>query len=761
MKEKCYFAYCWDDPSKVMDLMEYLKNRIKTKSNCSIQVIIDKKDFHTSENFKENEKKIFKSDSVVIFFSPAYKTIIDEADETRGVYREYMHILKAWQANEIAVIPIIVEGEVNKVITREFKDNIATDFSRFLPIIKGQIGRKKLNPVYKTEMNNLVSDIIYETSVAHRRKDYRFSSKEEAYSILFCNTDSKDKLPRGCMYKSEAYKNIMAEEGTSFLVGRKGSGKTTFFEVLEKYNPMEFDKRFKVLRPISVEDIREDHIYSVLDKLSLDHKIFGLGRIIELFWEIYLHLCAIYIVCVEEENHRIRDERKEIFHKIANKLKKALHVQVLDSNDVKRAIFTESVVLWENFMNAEVLDFATEKAFLASMDANFNVNNVIKTFLGKNLYNHFLNAIDQCDKKILLALDKFDTISDDFRRNVKDDLQTDNESLKIDARKRAEFDRLLYRSLVTTVENLKTSDTGIMGNTTFCIIIPQDRVDQVRMVDRDFAKKNFMSLSWDAIELLEVIVLRLKELYGFSLDSNNDIIETFKQVMHTYMPAIPNEIKIEIGDTEKTIDLFQYLLRISFWRPRDIIKYIAVLYDANEKNSKKYKTIDMDTLKNLLNNVTEDIIKNEFYNEYNKIFYNIDNFMEIFEESNVILSTSEFIDKIRGFKFEGIIFDEESQLIEKIKMLYEFGVIGLKFDQTYIKSKSIGNTLCFVFNEGMYPFDKARNEIVRGTKMAKFVLNPIFSKKLSLHYNTTEVIGAYGWDYLQNNHARKMGINRI
>ena len=61
----------------------------------------------------------------------------------------------------------------------------------------------------------------------------------------------------------------------------------------------------------------------------------------------------------------------------------------------------------------------------------------------------------------------------------------------------------------------------------------------------------------------------------------------------------------------------------------------------------------------------------------------------------------------------------------------------------------------------MYPFDKARNEIVRGTKMAKFVLNPIFSKKLSLHYNTTEVIGAYGWDYLQNNHARKMGINRI
>lgn len=92
-------------------------------------------------------------------------------------------------------------GEPKNAITREFIDNIAADFSKSAPMIEGKRG-KKLNPEYKTEMTNLISSIIYETSVAHRRKDYCFSNVEEAYTVLFCNTDSKNKLPRGCMYRS-------------------------------------------------------------------------------------------------------------------------------------------------------------------------------------------------------------------------------------------------------------------------------------------------------------------------------------------------------------------------------------------------------------------------------------------------------------------------------------------------------------------------------------------------------------------------------
>lgn len=758
MREKCYFSYCSDECDE--NLMEYLRKEIENKSNGKVQVIYDKKDFHNAENFKENEKKILGSDSVVIFFSPSYKQIIDNSQVERGTHREYNLILPLYESKELAVIPVLSHGSVITAVTKEFKDHTVTNFANNAPIIIGKRKQKKANPIYKTELNNLISDIIYETSVAHRRKDYKFSNTEEAYQVLFCNTDSKNKLPKQCMYKSEAYKNIMSEEGTSFLVGRKGSGKTTFFEVLEKYNAEEFDKRFKVLRPISVEDIREDSLYSIYDNFYKDHKIFGQSKIIELFWEIYIYLCAIYIVCVEEENHRIRDDRKTTFHIIGNILKRMFCVSRLDCDDVKRAIFTESVALWDEFINSGILDFATEEAFLASMDANFNVHNVLNKLFTKTKYNALAKAIDKCDKKILISLDKFDTISEDFRRDTKRNLLSKVEKIKLAGENQQEFDRLLYRALIITVEKLKSTHIGIMEKVSFCIIIPQDRIDQIRIIDRDFTKRNFINLSWDGIELLNVILLRLSVLFGFDIKPDNDLIDLFENVIHYYMPTIPTNIEIDTETGKKHIGLFQYILRISFWRPRDIIKYMAVLYDANEKNMLRHNNIDIDTLKNHLNIVTEDIIENEFFSEYDKIFFNISDLMQHFEGNNVILTINDLTNIIKDFQFQGIIFTDGNPITNKIRLLYELGIIGLKFKQSEVKRMCIGHEICFIFNEGIYPFERIEKNLFNLHSRLYFIINPIFAKKYSLVYNTPDIVCDFSWNYLLSNHVRKSSINR-
>lgn len=89
VKSTCYFSYCWDNSTEIM---EYLKKEVEKKSGGKVQVIFDKKSFMCSEDFIKREKEIISCDSVVVFFSPEYKKIIDKGDITRGVYREYQLI---------------------------------------------------------------------------------------------------------------------------------------------------------------------------------------------------------------------------------------------------------------------------------------------------------------------------------------------------------------------------------------------------------------------------------------------------------------------------------------------------------------------------------------------------------------------------------------------------------------------------------------------------------------------------------------------
>jgi hypothetical protein len=114
-KEKCYFAYCWDDTedtNDIWELMLYIKKKIEEKSKGDIQIFLDKKSSNTGENLKENENKIIKSDSVMIFFSPSYKRVIEEKDESRGVWREYEKILGAYNKKNLAVIPVVVNVDL-------------------------------------------------------------------------------------------------------------------------------------------------------------------------------------------------------------------------------------------------------------------------------------------------------------------------------------------------------------------------------------------------------------------------------------------------------------------------------------------------------------------------------------------------------------------------------------------------------------------------------------------------------------------------
>lgn len=761
MKSVCYFSYCWDN---TIEIMEYLKSEIEKKSNGKVQVIFDKKSFLYSEDFIKREKEIISCDSVVIFFSPEYKKIIDDRDITRGVHREYQLIKSKLHSEENSIVEVLIKGDVKTAVTEEFSSKIAVDFSKGNVIGKTKNGKTIVNTPYKAEMTNLVSTIIRKTTAARKRKDYNFESQEEKYESLFCDTKSNGKLPKECMYKTNAYTSIMAQR-CAFIIGRKGSGKTTFFELLEKYEEEgknKFENKYKVLKPINADCIDVYQVYAVLDKYKDDRRLFSKPKMLQLFWNVYIYFCGIYIVCLEEEACKITDDRQSVFHKVGNKIKKAFNIDSFEAENIQETIFTQCVTTFEEFISKHIVDFATAKAFEASMVANFTVQNVFSKFLGRNLFNNFQLAVAKCEKRIMIALDGFDTLSEDFRIETNFMLQKENVKDREEGLRRAEFERIFYRSLVRAVENMKNSTDALVKDIHFCIVFPKDRLDQIETADRDISKVNFTDLSWDAIELLEVVVLRLEYIFGVPHRRDKDLWNRLSYIMREYLSSIPEEVGIEINGTIQKVPLFEYLLRISFWRPRDILKYFALLYNVNQNmSSPQFNEVDMETVKLSLNNKADDIIKTEFYNEYDKVFLNLSKVMLEFYGKNIILSAKELYELLAQVPFITTFAFDCDQTINKINLLYELGVLGLKVPSKVARIKGIGSEWCFEFNEGLKPLELLEYGFSPEATEIKFVLNPIFSKRLALKFNTNEILGVYGKEYLIENHARKMAIKRF
>lgn len=96
---------------------------------------------------------------------------------------------------------------------------------------------------------------------------------------------------------------------------------------------------------------------------------------------------------------------------------------------------------------------------------------------------------------MLIALDGFDTVSDDYRKVSIYKLNSEKQDERDEGRKRLDFEVIFFRSMFTAFERLRKAENGIMSKVLFCIIILQDKLNQIKQVDRDFSKYNFISLS--------------------------------------------------------------------------------------------------------------------------------------------------------------------------------------------------------------------------------------------------------------------------
>lgn len=752
MKARCFFSHCWNDESQLSPfLKDYIKNLIEQESSNRIEVIFDKDCFKVSEDLLRNEKRILECDSIVVFCSPAYKTAVLENNLNRGVAREFQDIINVLKNENSVVIPIILEGNKENALPNALNAKIYENLSN-VSYEKGKRVTFSLSKSDIARIKKLVNVIINKTETAFRLKPMSFENDIEKFENLLHITRANGKLPSKCMVKNDVYSSIISQTNY-FVVGRKGSGKSTFCEVLEKLDTKFFDDKYKQLIPLKASDISLESFYSIITKHSRDLSIFSLPALLNVFWESIFKLYTIFILCIEEEHKKILDDRQDTLHKINNKLKRLLNVKTLEGPTFTQNIFSLCEERLDEFLHKSIIDFASEKAFISSIKANLTADNLMISIVGNANYKAFKKAIARCTKRIMLCMDGFDGASEDFRIATNNMMQSDEQAER--GKQRNDFEIKFYRQMMITVSTFKEErKDDILDKVDFCLILPSDRIEQIRYLDRDFSKRPIADLRWDAIELQELLVLRLEEYYKTDDFSNLSMLERFRCLTKKHLPNLPDYVGIEVDGNNYKMDLFSYILRLSFWRPRDVLSHLAALLAASNRMDEN-RILDNETIKNILNRNATSIIEDEFLNEYNKVIINLKEILKAFSKQDVILKVEQVFEILSCISFVTSLSQDFTKIENKVKLLYDIGVLGILYPKTYAKEKGYGTNYCYIFNEGCEPSKIITAGLLSSTDRVKLIVNPIFKRYLSLNVNTKDILGNFGETYFWNNHSSK------
>lgn len=301
----------------------------------------------------------------------------------------------------------------------------------------------------------------------------------------------------------------------------------------------------------------------------------------------------------------------------------------------------------------------------------------------------------------------------------------------------------------------------------------KDRYDQIIDGDRDSAKKHFGSLAWDAYDLLKLIVLRLEYLITkidstIEFDTKEDIFKRFDRALD-FFPAIPKEIIINIVGHNQKIGFFNYILRTSFWRPRDVISNLSHVLALIVLDNAKYDNLiiqNKEPLENEMVKLTIEtnarrVIQEELIDEYKNVFRNLESILLNFMDSDLIVNAEQFCYQLSKLHFNASYAYNLDKTGNKLYVLYQLGLIGLYFDRNMAKSLGYLHHICFNFNAGLEPIKNFnRNEDYEKAK-AKIIFNPILNEMLSLKVNTNEVLCDWEPDYIIRLHKMKSIIQTI
>jgi hypothetical protein len=219
--------------------------------------------------------------------------------------------------------------------------------------------------------------------------------------------------------------------------------------------------------------------------------------------------------------------------------------------------------------------------------------------------------------------------------------------------------------------------------------------------------------------------------------------------MAEHYPDFPREIEIIHDGKKYKFETILYIIRHTFWRPRDVLYYMAELLARLDVCRKRKRTFSAEIIKSCVSNTTYEIIKSEFIGELRSICPNIEMVIRSFENCKQILSFGEIggiLSKVEiGFVYHT---DQYTTIVDKIKFLFNIGFIGFGLTEKARKEFRLDTAEVFSFSEG--------DRIIETANLAeyqkfRYIIHPVFCEFLRLDTTQNELVLRYKPEYLRHN----------
>jgi hypothetical protein len=370
------------------------------------------------------------------------------------------------------------------------------------------------------------------------------------------------------------------------------------------------------------------------------------------------------------------------------------------------------------------------------------LTSLLEHVIGRPLLRHLEEVLVRCHRRFLITVDGFDNRFNDFRSQYfyKHD----------ELRPRVEFELDWLRGLLHMILDIreKSAANALYSHTDCCITIPRDRFYEVLYSDRDSFRytDKYCSLEWSGIELALLLRKRVEELVQTSSAKDLRVHERLSQALRTAFPNIPEDIVFEYNGRLVSRPLFIYVLRHTFWRPRDILIYYGKLFAAATVMSRRKVPLTSDFLRRIIKESTISIINDEFINEFSGMVLNLTDIIQLFSHRPNILSFEDVAGILGKATFEVASSENPfSDVRSKIEFLYQIGFLGLEVSAEQKGRYNLRMKDVFYFTEGPAVIIPEAADHLHGFR---YIVHPVFSEYLYLLPTNPELLLDPSWEDL-------------